>query len=174
MSAGLIRPATAGDAEVLERIGVAAYLAAYAGLWDRPEALTAQLDTFRAEAFAELLARPQARVWIAEWQGEAVGFLSLIAGSPGPVSSRAGGAEIPRIYLLPEACGRGLGFQLLRAAVAFAGAEGLCYLWLDVMAVARPAIKAYRRWGFVETGRKTFGRPLRAGMTEMLVLELTL
>lgn len=174
MHAYSVRPAGEQDADLLGRIGPAAYHTAYAYLWDQPEALAAQLATFNAAAFATLLARPDARVWVAENKGEAAGFLSLISHSPSPVSQRAGGAEIPRIYLLPDAQGCGLGRLLLGTAIEYAAAQGMDYLWLDVMASAERAIAAYQRWGFVEVGRKQFATPVRVGLGEMVVMELGL
>ena len=44
-----------------------------------------------------LLAQPDARLWIGEVEGAAVGFLSMIVGSLDPIERRSGGALIPRI-----------------------------------------------------------------------------
>ena len=97
MSTATVRRATAQDAEVLGIIGPAAYAEAYGYLWDRPDAYSDQLRTFGAPAFASLLAQPDARLWIGEVEGAAVGFLSMIVGSLDPIERRSGGALIPRI-----------------------------------------------------------------------------
>ena len=83
MSAAVVRRASPEDAEVLGIIGPAAYAEAYSYLWDRPDAYFDQLRTFGAPAFASLLAQPDARLWIGEVGGAAVGFLSMIVGSVG-------------------------------------------------------------------------------------------
>jgi len=83
MSAAVVRRASPEDAEVLGIIGPAAYAEAYSCLWDRPDAYSDQLRTFGRGAFESLLARPDARLWIGEVGGAAVGFLSMIVGPVG-------------------------------------------------------------------------------------------
>ena len=123
MSTAKVRRATAEDAEVLGIIGPAGYAEAYGYLWDRPDAYCDQLQTFGPRAFASLLARPEARVWISEAEGTIVGFLSMIVGSVDPVERRLGGAEIPRIYIIGPAQRTGLGRLLLDAAIEQAATE---------------------------------------------------
>jgi ribosomal protein S18 acetylase RimI-like enzyme len=94
----------------------------------------------------------------------------MIADSANPVTDEPNGAEIPRIYLLPGVQGLGLGRRLLDAALLEAGERSLSHVWLDVMASADNARKAYLKWGFSELGAKRFGRPVKAGMADMVVL----
>ena len=91
---------------------------------------------FGQRAFEALLTRTDARVWVGEVAGNMVGFLSMIVGSFDPVEHRPGGAELPRIYIVGSARRVGLGRLLVDAAVEQAAAEGLSYVWLDVMASA--------------------------------------
>jgi diamine N-acetyltransferase len=170
MSTAIVRRATAQDTEVLGIIGPAAYAEAYGYLWDRPDAYADQLRTFGAPAFASLLAQPDARLWIVEVEGAAVGFLSMIVGSHDPIERRSGGALIPRIYIVGPAQRMGLGRLLLDAAIEQAATEGLSHLWLDVMASATAARLAYAKWGFREIGRHCFERPVKAGLSDMVVL----
>jgi diamine N-acetyltransferase len=170
MVAAIVRPATAEDAEALGVIGPAAYAEAYAYLWDRPDAYTHQLRTFGQRAFRALLDQPEARVWISEVGEAAVGFLSMIIGSVDPIVHRSGGAELPRIYILGSAQRMGIGRLLLDAAIAQAAVEGLTHVWLDVMASADWARRAYAKWGFRELGSAQFGKPVKAGLSNMVVL----
>lgn len=151
-------------------IGPAAYAAAYAYLWDDSAALARQLSTFSSASFANLVERADNSLWVAQVDGSIVGFLTMVAGSANPVTSLSNGAEIPRIYLLPGAQGLGLGRQLLDAAIRQARQEQLGHVWLDVMASAQQARRAYQRWGFSELGPKTFSKPVRTGLAEMMVL----
>ena len=170
MSAATIRRATAEDAEVLGIIGPAAYAEAYGYLFDRPDAYSDQLGTFGQQAFDSLLARPEARVWIGEAGGTIVGFLSMIVGSVDPIERRPGGAEIPRIYIIGPAQRTGLGRLLLDAAINRAASEGLSHVWLDVMASATAARRAYAKWGFREIGTRQFEKPVKSGLSDMIVL----
>jgi diamine N-acetyltransferase len=172
--AGVVRPATEGDLGALGKIGPAAYAAAYAYLWDDQAALASQLDTFRAPAFANALQREDMRVWVAEIDGDPVGFLSLIVNSPNPITQEGNGAEIQRVYLMPIAQRAGLGRKMLEAAVAYARDARFSHVWLDVMVSAEGAIQSYRRWGFVELGSKRFARPVKPELADMLVLRLGL
>src|SRR6516164_5302969 len=117
MAVATVRRAIAEDAEVLGIIGPAAYAEAYGYLWDRPDAYSNQLRTFGVRAFEALFARPEARLWIGEVQGTAVGSLSMIVGSVDPVERRGGGAEIPRIYIIGPVQRTRLGRLLLNAAI---------------------------------------------------------
>ena len=170
MDPPIVRRATAEDAEVLGIIGPAAYAEAYGYLWDRADAYSDQLRTFGVRAFEALLARPEARLWIGEVQGTVVGFLSMIVGSMDPVERRLGGAEIPRIYVIEPAQRAGLGRLLLDAAIEQATTEGVSHVWLDVMASATAARRAYAKWGFREIGTRQFEKPVKSGLSDMIVL----
>ena len=87
-----------------------------------------------------------------------------------PVERRLGGAEIPRIYIIEPAQRTGLGRLLLDAAIEQAVTEGLSHVWLDVMASATAARRAYAKWGFREIGGRLFEKPVRAGLSNMVVL----
>jgi diamine N-acetyltransferase len=166
----LIRRGVPSDAEKLGVIGPAAYSSAYSYLWNNSVELAKHLDTFSAAAFAELLSRSDARVWVAQIDGSLVGFLSMILGSANPISLEPNGAEIPRIYLLPGVQRLGLGRRLLAAAIEQAHGESLTHIWLDVMASADWARRAYLKWGFSELGSRFFNRPVKAGQNDMVVL----
>jgi diamine N-acetyltransferase len=109
-------------------------------------------------------------VWIGEACGTAIGFLSMIVGSADPVERRPGGAELPRIYILRPAQRMGLGRLLLDAAIRQAAVEGLSHVWLDVMASADWARRAYVKWGFRELGGAQFRKPVKVGLSDMVVL----
>ena len=158
------------DAGLLGIIGPAAYAEAYGHLWDRPDAYADQLQTFGWDAVKLLLARPDARVWVGETRGTVVGFLSMIIGSIDPVEHRPGGALLPRIYILGPARRMGLGRLLLDAAMGQAAVEGLSHVWLDVMVSADSARSAYLKWGFCEIGGRVFGKPVRPGLSDMVVM----
>ena len=171
----VISRATAADAADLGIIGPAAYAAAYHDDWDDAVGFFHQVKTFGPEAMAATLERPDARVWIARQDSAGVGFLSMFVGSLEPINQRAGGAEIPRIYLLPGARRGGIGRKLLDADEAQAKSEGCAYVWLDVMEHAEWARAAYERWGFVDIGGKSFAGALRPGRSRamrVLVKEL--
>lgn len=163
-----ITRATEADAADLGVIGPAAYAAAYHDDWDDAVAFFHQLKSFGEDAFVATLARPDARVWIARQDGVGVGFLTMFVGALEPINQRPGGADIPRIYLLPGARRGGIGKKLLEAAEAQAKAEDCTYAWLDVMEHAEWARAAYERWGFTDIGATTFSGGLRPGRSRTM------
>lgn len=169
-----IRRATINDAGKLGIIGPAAYADSYAYLWDDPASFAQQLDTFGPSAFQDLIARDDAFVWVAESSGSIFGFLTMITGSPDPIRRQAGGAELPRIYLLRPARRLRVGRRLLDAAVTKAASIGAPYVWLDVMASADDARRAYMNWGFQELGSSVFKQPVAEGLAHMVVLAKSL
>ncbi|MCX6595217.1 MAG: GNAT family N-acetyltransferase [Acidobacteria bacterium] len=58
--------------------------------------------------------------------------------------------ELKRLFVRPEFHGRGLGKQLLTAAIEQAMALGYQRMWLDTVPQLTTAIELYRRWGFRE------------------------
>ena len=94
----------------------------------------------------------------------------MIVCSVDPIEHRPSGAEIPRIYIIGPTQRTGLGRLLLDAAINQAASEGLSHVWLDVMASATAARRAYAKWGFKEIGGRRFEKPVKAGQSEMVVL----
>lgn len=77
--------------------------------------------------------------------------------------------ELRKMYLLPEARGRGLGLRLLRRALAFARGAGFERMELETASVLRAAIALYERNGFRPIAR----RSLASRCDRAFALELT-
>lgn len=165
-----IRLAEPGDAETLGFIGPAIYAESYGHMWDDARAYAAHLSSFGAAAVAAFLARQHTVLWLVENDGMPVGFLSIVMGSPDPVEGRTDGAEVPRIYLLGPARGKGLGARLLAEADRYAARLGAGHLWLDAMEAAPWAWQTYRKWGFSEIGRTAFPGPMKPEFRPMVVM----
>jgi diamine N-acetyltransferase len=114
---------------------------------------------------------PEARVWVAEIDGVPVGFLTMRLNTPDPISGKTGGAALPKIYMLGSARGAGVGRALLDVAEAEAREGGAAYLWLDSMARAEWAWRAYERWGFVRIGEIILDNGLKPDRTTLLVMK---
>lgn len=170
----LTRPATAEDFERLGIVAPAAYAAAYHHMWPKAADLARQLETFGERALREFAGRPDAHLWIAEADGVPVGFLTLLENSPDPVIGGAGGAEVPRIFLLPNVRGRGIGRTLFSHALEAARATGMRYIWLDAMDTADWSIGAYLKWGFRRVGTSVFPRAVASQLKGMVVFRMEL
>ena len=165
-----VRAAMPGDVEPLGIIGPAACAEAYGGFWQQAGAFAEHLATFGPGYFADLLERPDARVWVSEADGAVVGYAVLLSGALDPVERRPGGAELSRLYLLAAARGLGLGRQLLEATMAQARCDGASHLWLEAMEAADWALRAYQAWGFRAIGRTRFEKPVRPELRGMIVM----
>lgn len=165
-----IRLVEIADAEALGVIGPAIYAESYGHMWDDPRAYAKHLDSFGASAVATFIARQDARLWLVECERMPVGFLSIIMGSPDPIDGRTDGAEVPRIYILGPARGKGLGAKLLAEADRYAARSGAGHLWLDAMEAAPWAWQTYRKWGFAEIGCTTFPGRMKPEFKPMVVM----
>lgn len=82
-------------------------------------------------------------------------------------------ADLFQMWVAPEARGRGTGAALLDACIRFSRARRVQRLRLGVTDTDSPAMRLYRRAGFVPDGEPL---PLRDGsplLARLLVLELT-
>lgn len=166
-----IRPARESDSPALGVIGPAAYAAAYHEFWSSPAELARHLATFGEAAIRAFSSLKGSRIWLAEVDGVAVGFLSMMLESPDPIHREKGGAEIPRIFLLPHARGSGIGRNLMHAAEDEARRQQLAYVWLDAMDTADWAVRTYLAWGFEQMGTTTFPKPVRPERAGMIVFK---
>lgn len=165
-----IRLAVLTDAEQIGIIGPAIYAESYSHMWDDAEAFAKQLSTFGSTTMRQFMARKDTAVYVLEYGAQIVGFSTLVIGSPDPIQGRIDGGEVPRIYLVSPARGRGLAKELLNAMESHAQSKGANHLWLDAMLKAPWAWRTYRKWGFAQIGESKFHKGVKDGFDEMVVL----
>jgi [ribosomal protein S18]-alanine N-acetyltransferase len=93
-----------------------------------------------------LLAQAGARIWVAEEEGEIVGFLAA--------RSAADELEILNLAVGPEWRCRGIGCGLMAAALTDASRTGASRVFLEVRESNLPARSFYAGLGFAENGRR--------------------
>jgi carbonic anhydrase len=92
---------------------------------------------------------------------------SRAAGTVGVRFHDDGSAELKRMYVRPVARGRGLGHQLVQAAIDAAEAQGCDRIWLETKRGAMDtAMAIYARHGFTEVS----GRPRTLSTTDGIVV----
>jgi ribosomal protein S18 acetylase RimI-like enzyme len=142
---GVRQPRTAGPADVALLVELMTEFYAESDF---------RLDAKRAgAAFDELLGSPSlGRVWIAEVDGEAAGYVVLTLG----YSMEYGGRDafVDDLFVRPAFRGRGTGRLLLAEVRRACEALGVRALHLEVGRDNDPAQALYRRTGFVESGRQ--------------------
>lgn len=88
-------------------------------------------------------AAPEGRLFFAEVDGRPAGCVGIRHFSEGA-------CEMKRLYVAPEARGRGVGMQLALAAIKAAREIGYKRIFLDTLPAMRIAVKLYRELGFRE------------------------
>lgn len=145
-----VRRAGEADAEAIADLHVRSWQWAYRGLVP-DAALDAMTAVERLPGWRRDLGPGTVhRVWLAEWDGRAVGFAawgpSRDAGAP------PGTAELYAIYLHPDAAGSGAAGTLLAAAREEMRAEGVGRATLWVLAGNPRARRFYERSGWALDG----------------------
>lgn len=113
---------------------------ASAGL-DRPGTVHSDPTTDR---LYELFQRPRSRYFVAELDGQLVGGSGIYHtdGLPGDT------VELARVYLVPEARGRGLGRHLIELCLAAAAEQGFRRVYLETVPELVEAVPLYEKLGF--------------------------
>jgi len=105
-------------------------------------------ETFTREEILERLQRPDVDAYVVEAEGAPIGYLQAWWDEGEP---RRGGIDM---FLVPSARGRGFGPDAARALTESLLAAGWSSVTVDPYAWNGAAIRAWRRAGFVEVGRR--------------------
>lgn len=106
------------------------------------------------EMFAQALASPDTAVFVAEAEGQVVGYVQVRIVPPAREASMIqprAGAEVG-IAVLTAFRRRGLGTALMRAAQAWVVQQGAEFMLLDCHAANAAAIRLYEQLGFQTVG----------------------
>ena len=152
-----IRRATPDDASTLSSLAARAFTESFGHLYP-PEDLAAFIaSSYSADAHRAYLTDPNCAMWIAEKDGDAVGY--VLAGSPCTLPSDAiapEDGELKRLYLLPSAQNGGLGGRLFTTALDWLERDGPRTLWIGVWSQNFGAQRFYGRHGFEKVGNYEF------------------
>ena len=160
----MVRPYRSGDLGAVGRVHANSRWAAYAGLVPA-EALATVTPETQTEFWRERMSLPASSAFVAERDGEVVGFVALLETEEG--------TELSAIHVLPDVVGTGVGSALMKAAVEHARARGAEALHLFVIEGNERARTFYTRTGWRLTG--TAGRhELGGAQVEIVRYELRL
>ena len=137
----IIRTLTTHDTEALEQ--VRQYFRNYAA-W---LGVDLSFQNFEQEmaSLPGSYGEPQGRLFFAEFSGRPAGCVGIR-----PVPESEGTCEMKRLYVDPEARGKGVGRALALEAIKAARSIGYRRLLLDTLPSMRMAVKLYRELGFTE------------------------
>lgn len=153
-----IRVAGPGDERLLQLVGAATFLDAFAGVLPAGDIALHCEREHAAARYGAWLADGGSRLWLACARpgGAPVGYLVLTRPQLPLPDLGPADWEIKRIYLLHRHQGRGLGARLMSVAVAAAKSAGAQRLLLGVYAGNTPALGFYRRLGYADCGTREF------------------
>lgn len=151
-----VRQALLADLPSVREIGIATYLAHFATLWHNQH----ELDTFLEKDFAvsalEKSLQDSQVCWLLAFEQNApIGFARLNLNSLLPATATAG-AELQKIYFLPEFSGRGYGERLYVEVQRRAVENQQAILWLDVLKSNLGGQRFYQRQGMAIVGENRF------------------
>jgi putative acetyltransferase len=84
--------------------------------------------------------------WVIEKQGQQVGTAAYY-----PIERGENAVEIRKMYLLPDARGKGLGKYILQQMEQAIAARGFQQIWIQTASVLKTAVKLYERSGYQPT-----------------------
>jgi ribosomal protein S18 acetylase RimI-like enzyme len=153
-SAPSLRAAEARDRDSLSAFAVETYTDAFGDSFS-PEDLNAQVESqLSSSAFERILATDV--VLLAESSGRLVGFVQ-VGFAPGDAGLQNDAeVELRRLYVHRRAQDRGIGSQLMNAALAHPRLAGVRRISLDVWDRNEGALRFYRRHGFRAVGEQQF------------------
>ncbi len=139
----MVRPYGSGDLGAVGRVHANSRWAAYDGLVPA-EALATVTPETQTEFWRERMSLPASSAFVAERDGEVVGFVALLETEEG--------TELSAIHVLPHVVGTGVGSALMKAAVEHTRAHGSEALHLLVIEGNERARNFYTRTGWRLTG----------------------
>ena len=151
-----IRRATVEDAAVLAELGTATFVETFGHLYS-PTDLQAFLDeSHTPAAYAKVLANPDYALWIAERDGEAIGYAQAGPCGLSHADAQPTDGELKRLYVRAGIQGGGTGRALMDAAMAWLLRDGPRPLWLSVWSENLGAQRFYARYGFAFVAEYAF------------------
>jgi len=168
-----IRYGNSEDATVLSELGAKTFYDTFAKD-NTQENIEAYLErTFSSEIQLSELSEREVIFLIAESESIAIGYAQLIMNSKDEAIMDSRPLEIRRIYASQEYLGKGVGKELMTAAISEARQRNCDCIWLGVWEKNQRAIDFYKKWGFREVGTQIFSVGDDPQTDFVMALELT-
>jgi len=151
-----IRYGTTDDAKMLSELGAKTFYDAFAKD-NTPENISLYIkNSFSTEIQLNELSDSNIIFLIVELENKPIGYAKLKLDSKIESIMGTNSMEIERIYSLQEYIGKGVGKELMLAAINEAKQKDCNSLWLGVWEKNPRAINFYKKWGFREVGTHIF------------------
>ena len=143
-----LRELTVADTAVLRNISIATFTETFADSNSAADMALYITQRFSEDQLTQELANPESFFYIAEVQGQTVGYLKLNTGGAQTEPQQENALEIERIYVLGTHHGHGVGQALYQRAAS--------YIWLGVWERNHRALRFYQKNGFTAFGQHIF------------------
>ncbi len=152
-----IRRAVPADAEALQALGIASFVAAFEDLYS-PEDLNAFLtENYSLDTWQRQASQPDRPIWVATTSdGNLVGYAQA-SSCDLPIEPMPDGAlQLRRLYVRPDILSAGIGAALMLRVFEWVEAAGRPPLFLGVWSGNDRAQKFYARYRFSKVGEYDF------------------
>lgn len=152
----LIRQADLTEVEALTALAARTFYDAFAAT-NTPENMQLYMSAaFTVEQIAAELRDPLSTFWLAELNGQLVGYAKLVRGEVPECVPKTPAIELSRLYIDQHVLGAGVGAALLQTCFDFARQEDFAAMFLGVWEHNPRAQAFYRKWGFERVGEHLF------------------
>ena len=153
-----IRRGTVEDAKTLAPLAVKIFNDTFAANpLNKPEDMQAYIWEFMSvAAFEEELTDKDSIFFIAESDGEMIGYAKLKESSPEDSVTDTNPIELCRLYIAHEFHGKGIAEQLMNECFAEATGKNFQTMWLGVWEFNFRAQRFYEKLGFSKVGKHVF------------------
>ena len=146
----ILREAGQTDAVSLSELAIETYSAAF-GHSFTPSDLTVHLERHLSPTCFSTLLKSDT-VLIAEVEGRCIGYVQFGAAD----TSQDGSQEVRKLYVHPDFQNKGVGKQLMEAALSHPSLQKAKEMYLDVWEHNKGAQRFYARYGFEVVGARPF------------------
>ncbi|AOF54045.1 GNAT family N-acetyltransferase [Rodentibacter caecimuris] len=151
-----IRKLTLNDLESLQTLGKQTFFETFVGTCSDEDMQHYLENSFNLTQLESELKNEEMHFYVAEQQGEMLGYLKVNFGAAQTELQDPSAVEIQRIYVLNQYHGKGVGQVLYRKALKLAEQHQADYIWLGVWEHNYKAQNFYRKNGFVKFDKHTF------------------
>jgi diamine N-acetyltransferase len=152
-----VRRGAPEDAATLAELGGASFKATFAHLYRVEDLEHFLAETHSAEVVAAQLSSPTVAYFVAERDGQPLGYGKLVLACGWPEHARGRNVvELKQLYTAPGAAGQGIGAALMDAILAEARSRGADEMQLSVWQENHGAQRFYARYGFEQVAEIHF------------------
>ncbi|OOF61866.1 GNAT family N-acetyltransferase [Rodentibacter sp. Ppn85] len=151
-----IRKLTLNDLESLQMLSKQTFFETFVGTCSDEDMQHYLENSFNLTQLKRELKNEEMHFYVAEQQGEMLGYLKVNFGAAQTELQDLSTVEIQRIYVLNQHHGKGVGQTLFQQALAIAIQYQADYIWLGVWEQNHKAQNFYRKNGFIEFDKHTF------------------